>query len=74
MPPSDSMLGGFHILIRRILAMKTNNFEYLLSRHYLKKLVAEKAITYEEFDKIDKLNKQKFKYKEMSPNIMKSAN
>ena len=40
--------------------MKTEKFEYLLSRHYLKKLVAAKVITYKEFDEIDKLNKQKF--------------
>jgi len=40
--------------------MKSNKFQYLLSRHYLKKLVAAKVITYEEFDQIDSLNKQKF--------------
>lgn len=37
-----------------------SNFEYILSRHYLRKLVEAKVINYEEFDKIDMLNKQRF--------------
>lgn len=41
-----------------------NNFEYLLSRHYLIKLVEAKAISYAELDKIDELNKIKFLPKE----------
>lgn len=53
--------------------MKTNKFEYLLSRHYLKKLVAAKVITYEEFDEIDKLNKQRFLCREKPPGFVQSA-
>lgn len=39
---------------------KQKYFEYLLSRHYLKRLLEEKLISYTEFDEIDRLNKGKF--------------
>lgn len=39
---------------------KKNRFEYLLSRHYLKKLLEAKLISYSEFDAIDLLNKARF--------------
>lgn len=41
-----------------------NNFEYLLSRHYLNKLIEAKALSYDEFDRIDDLNKRRFLHKE----------
>lgn len=53
--------------------MKTNQFEYLLSRHYLRKLIEAKLITYEEFDEIDRLNKQRFLCKEKPPNVVQSV-
>lgn len=42
--------------------MKENQkyFEYLLSRHYLKRLLEAKLISYAEFDEIDRLNKGRF--------------
>lgn len=40
--------------------MKQDNFEYLLSRHLLKKIVEAKLISYTEFDEIDGLNKRRF--------------
>lgn len=52
--------------------MKTNQFEYLLTRHYLKKLIEAKLITYEEFDEIDRLNKQRFLCKEKPLNAVQS--
>lgn len=52
--------------------MITNKFKYLLSRHYLKKLVAAKVITYEEFDEIDRLNKRSFLCGNKSVNMAKS--
>jgi hypothetical protein len=39
---------------------KQKYFEYLLSRHYLKRLLEAKLISYAEFDEIDRLNKGKF--------------
>jgi hypothetical protein len=43
---------------------KKNQFEYLLSRHYLKKILAAKLISYAEFDEIDRLNQTRFLYKD----------
>lgn len=40
--------------------MKQDNFEYLLSRHLLKKILAEKIISYAEYDEIDEQNKRRF--------------
>lgn len=39
---------------------KQKYLEYLLSRHYLKRLLEVKLISYFEFDEIDKLNKAGF--------------
>jgi len=43
---------------------KMNRFEYLLSRHYLKKILEAKLISYTEFDEIDRLNQARFLYKD----------
>lgn len=39
---------------------KTQNMEYLLSVHYLKKLREKGFITYEQYDEIDRLNRISF--------------
>ncbi len=39
---------------------KTPNVEYLLSVHYLKKLREKGFITYEQYDEIDRLNRNSF--------------
>lgn len=39
---------------------KAQNVEYLLSIHYLKKLIENGVITYEQYDEIDRLNRISF--------------
>ena len=50
----------YHFSERSIFMSKTQNMEYLLSVHYLKKLREKGFITYEQYDEIDRLNRISF--------------